>query len=123
MTLKDDTSLVEQFREANGLYLSVDRVAKFFAYRPYELAANARVHKDTPTTRPHDPRLQNHMRELLRVLMVATELSGDASRAAFLIRSEPLRALASKTADELVQEGRADDVIAYLESLAAGAAG
>jgi hypothetical protein len=34
-----------------------------------------------------------------------------------------LRAFGYKTADTLVQEGRADAVVAYLESLAGGAAG
>ncbi len=46
-----------------------------------------------------------------------------AGRAAFLLRNEPLRAFGYKTADTLVQEGRADAVIAYLESLAGGFAG
>lgn len=123
MTVKDNTSLVEQFREPNGPYLSVDRVAEFFAFHPHDLATRARVHRDTPTARPHDPVLQSYMRQLLRVFTVAAQLSGDANRAATLIRNEPLRAFASKTADELVQEGRADDVIAYLESWAGGAAG
>ncbi|WP_425503968.1 antitoxin Xre/MbcA/ParS toxin-binding domain-containing protein [Pseudoxanthomonas broegbernensis] len=36
---------------------------------------------------------------------------------------KPLRAFGYKTADALIQEGRVDAVIAYLESLAGGAAG
>ena len=60
---------------------------------------------------------------MLRVLAVITEITGDEQRAAFLLRNEPLRAFGYKTADSLVQQGRADDVIAYLESLAGGAAG
>jgi len=54
---------------------------------------------------------------------VATEMTGDLDRAAFLLRNEPLRTFGYKTADALIQEGRADAVIAYLESLAGGAAG
>lgn len=53
---------------------------------------------------------------------VATEMIGDLERAAFLLRNEP-RAFGYKTADGLIQEGRTDAVIAYLESLAGGAAG
>jgi uncharacterized protein (DUF2384 family) len=60
---------------------------------------------------------------MVRVLTAATEITGDDKRAAFLLRNEPLRAFGYKTADALIQEGRADDVIAYLESLAGGAAG
>jgi len=60
---------------------------------------------------------------MVRVLAVATDVTGDENRAAFLVRNEPLRAFGYKTADALVQEGRVDAVIAYLESLAGGAAG
>lgn len=54
---------------------------------------------------------------------MATEVTGDAERAAFLLRNEPLRAFGYETVDALVQEGQVEDVIAYLESLAGGAAG
>nr|WP_258189378.1 MbcA/ParS/Xre antitoxin family protein [Stutzerimonas stutzeri] len=50
-------------------------------------------------------------------------MAGNLERAASLLRNEPLRAFGYKTADDLVQEGRADAVIAYLKSLAGGAAG
>lgn len=52
-------------------------------------------------------------------------MTGDEKRAAFLLRNEPLRAFGYKTADALVQEvkrGRANAVIAHLESIASGAA-
>ena len=67
--------------------------------------------------------MQKYLQDMLRVLAVITEITGDEQRAAFLLRNEPLRAFGYKTADSLVQQGRADDVIAYLESLAGGAAG
>ncbi len=60
---------------------------------------------------------------MVKVLAVATEMAGSLERAALLLRNEPLWAFGYKTADDLVQEGRTDAVIAYLESLAGGAAG
>ena len=81
------------------------------------------MHRNTPTARPHAPQLQKYLRDMVRALTVATEMAGDEKRAAFLLRNEPLRAFGYKTADTLIQEGRADAVIAYLESLAGGAAG
>jgi hypothetical protein len=39
------------------------------------------------------------------------------------LRNEPLRPFDYKTADVLIQEGRTDAVVAYLQSLAGGAAG
>ncbi|MCX5565670.1 DUF2384 domain-containing protein [Alcaligenes phenolicus] len=88
-----------------------------------ELAKRAHVHRNTPTARPHAPRLQKYLQDMVRVLTVAAEVTCDEKRAVFLLRNEPLRAFGYKTADTLVQEGRADAIIAYLESLAGGAAG
>jgi hypothetical protein len=114
---------VEQFRESNTPYLSPSLVGDLFGFQVQELAERAHVHRNTPTARPHTPQLQKYLQDMVRVLSVATGMTGDEKRAAFLLRNEPLRAFKHKTADVLIQEGRADDVIAYLESFADGAAG
>jgi len=113
----------EQFREPNTPYLSPSKVGDFFGFRVQELAERAHVHRNTPTSRPQAPQLQRYLQDMVRVLAVAVEMTGDLDRAAFLLRNEPLRAFGYKTADVLIQEGRAEAVIAYLESLAGGAAG
>jgi hypothetical protein len=123
MTIVQQEPFAERFREPDTPYLSPSKVGDFFGLRVQELAERARVHRNTPTARPHTPQLQKYLQEMLRVLAVATELTGDAGRAAFLLRNEPLRAFGYKTADALVQEGRADAVIDYLESLASGSVG
>ncbi|AMO76031.1 MbcA/ParS/Xre antitoxin family protein [Pseudomonas citronellolis] len=114
---------VERFREPNTPYLSPSKVGDFFGFRVQELAERAHVHRNTPTARPQAPQLQKYLQDMVRVLAVATEMTGDVQRAVFLLRNEPLRAFGYKTADTLIQEGRADAVIAYLESFAGGAAG
>lgn len=113
----------EQFREPSTPFLSPQRVGEFFGFRVQELADRAHVHRNALSSRPQSPQLQGYLRDLLRVLSAAAEMTGDPGRAAFLIRNEPLRPFDRKTADQLVQEGRTDDVVAYLESLAGGAAG
>ncbi|HMX11250.1 MAG TPA: DUF2384 domain-containing protein [Burkholderiaceae bacterium] len=113
----------ERFREPDTPYLSPTRVGDIFGFRVQELAERAHVHRNTPTARPQAPQLQKYLQDMLRVLAAATEMTGDAERAAFLLRNEPLRAFDYKTADALVQEGRTDAVIGYLQSLAGGAAG
>lgn len=115
--------LTERFREADTPYLSPVKVGNFFGFRVQELAERAHVHRNTPTARPQAQQLQKYLQDMVRVLVVATAMTGDEKRAVFLLRNEPLRAFGYKTADVLIQEGRADAVIAYLESLAAGAAG
>jgi hypothetical protein len=59
----------------------------------------------------------------LRVPLVATDLRGEANTASSWFRREHLSAFNGKTAEQLVREGRTDDVLAYLQSLEAGAAG
>lgn len=114
---------VERFREPNTPFLSPSKVGDFFGFRVQELAERAHVHRNTPTARLQAPQLQKYLQDLVRVLAVATEMTGDPERAAFLLRNEPLRSFGYKTADALIQEGRVEAVIAYLESLAGGAAG
>lgn len=113
----------EQFREPNTPYLSPALIGEFLGFQVQELAERAHVHRNTPTARPQVPQLQKYLQDIVRVLTVATEITGDKKRATFLLRNEPLRAFGYKTTDTLIQEGRADAVIAYLESLAGGAAG
>jgi len=115
--------LVERFRESDTPFLSPAKVGDFLGLRVQELAERAHVHRNTPTARPHAPQLQQYLRDVLRVLAVAAVMTGDEKRAVFLLRNEPLRAFGYKTADILIQDGRADAVIAYLESLAGSAAG
>lgn len=57
------------------------------------------------------------------VLLAAEATTGDRDRAVELMLREPLRVFDGRTAVELVLEGRAREVKAYLESLSAGAAG
>lgn len=116
-------TFAEQFREPDTPYLSPARIGDFFGFKVQELAERAHVHRNTPTARPQAPQLQKYLQDMVRVLAVATEMTGDEKRAAFLLRNEPLRAFGYKTADALIQDGRADMLIAYLESLAGGAAG
>lgn len=72
---------------------------------------------------PTPPQLQIYLLNKVRVLAATTEIMGDSKRAGFLVHSEPLRAFGYKTVDSWIQEGRTDDVDAYLESFAGGAAG
>ena len=77
-----DQPFVERFREPDTPYLSPTRVADFFGFRVQELAERARVHRNTPTARPQAPQLQKYLQDMVRVLAVATEMTGDADRAA-----------------------------------------
>jgi hypothetical protein len=56
-------------------------------------------------------------------MRAAHDLSGDVGRSIFWYRNEPLPPFGYKTAEQLVIEGRTEDVLRYVSSLQAGAAG
>lgn len=91
---------------------------------PYQdLASLAGVHRNTLRTHPESPRLQTALRELMQVLSAASAVQPDTQRAFFMVKNEPIPAFRHKTLLQLVQEGRADDAVDYLESISAGFTG
>jgi uncharacterized protein (DUF2384 family) len=58
-----------------------------------------------------------------RVLLAATDLCGEADTASSWFRNEPVFPISFKSAEQLLREGLTEDVLAYLQSLQAGAVG
>jgi hypothetical protein len=87
------------------------------------LAEQAHVHRNTITRAPSSRGVQDFLREALRVIKAATDLNGDLHKALFWYRNEPLSSFGYKTAERLVSEGRTDDLLRYMASIEAGAAG
>ena len=87
------------------------------------LAEQAHVHRNTISRAPGSRGVQDFLREALRIIKAATDLTGDLNRALFWYRTEPLAVFGYKTAERLASEGRTDDVLRYISSLEAGAAG
>ncbi|MCB2103564.1 MAG: hypothetical protein KDE10_02825 [Rhodobacteraceae bacterium] len=110
-------------REAGAAVLSPKRFSDALSIDLQTLAAQARVHRNTLNRAPSSAGVQRYLREAVRVIRAATDLSGDVDQAIFWYRNEPLQPFAYKTAEQLVSDGRSDDLIRYLMSLEAGAAG
>ena len=87
------------------------------------LAEQAHVHRNTISRAPGSRGVQGFLREALRVIKAATDLNGDLNKALFWYRNEPLSVFDYKTPERLVSEGRTDDLLPYMASLEAGAAG
>ena len=103
--------------------LSPKRFSDVLSIDLQTLAGQAHVHRNTLSRAPASESVQHFMREALRVLRAANDLTGDVGRAIFWYRNEPLPPFNYKTAEQLVSEGRSEDVLRYVESLEAGAAG
>ena len=87
------------------------------------LARLAHVHRNTVSRLAGSESVQKYLREAIRIIRAANDISGDIQCTLFWYRNEPLPAFDYKTAEQLVSEGRVDDVLRYVVSLEAGAAG
>jgi hypothetical protein len=112
-----------ELQEGDGLYISPELYADKLALDKQRLAELAHVHRNTVRRMPKSPQLQKYLRESIRVLAAASDLVGSAAKAAFWYRNQPLSDFGYKTAEVLVSEGRADDVLRYIDMLSAGSTG
>lgn len=115
--------MLESTREPGTSRLSAAGIAAVLDLQQQDLATLAGVHRNTLRTHPESPRLQAALRDLVRVLSAATAIQPDQQRAIFLIKNEPIPAFRHKTLLQLVQEGRTEDAIGYLESISSGFVG
>jgi len=110
-------------QDAGASTLSPKRFGDAMSIDIQTLASQAHVHRNTIARAPSSESVQKFLREALRVMRAAHDLSGDLGRAIFWYRNEPLPPFGYKTAELLVSEGRTEDVLRYVDSLQAGAAG
>lgn len=113
-----------ELQEPGRPVISPVRFAQRLNLEQQKLAELAHVHRNTVSRMPTSPRLQDFLRDAVRVITAAFNLVGNADRALYWFRSHPIREFDYKTPEVLVSEGRANVVIRYIESLeAAGASG
>ena len=110
-------------RELGAAAISPKRFIAVFGIDLLTLANQAHVHRNTVSRAPASESVQRFLREVLRVIRAAADLSSDIERALFWYRNEPLQPFEYKTAEQLVSEGRTDDLLRYIGSLLVGAAG
>lgn len=115
--------VLESMREPGTPQLSPARLAAMLEIEQQDLASLAGVHRNTLRFHPESPRVQAALRDLVRLLSVASEIQPDWQRAVFFIKNEPIAEFDYKTLLRVVQEARTDDAVAYLESVASGFVG
>lgn len=103
--------------------LSPDAMARALELPIQGLANLAGVHRNTLSSKPTSPKLQAAMVDINRVLSAATELTGSVDRALFWFRNHPISEFDHFTAMQLVEKGKAQAVVDYIESISGGAAG
>jgi hypothetical protein len=103
--------------------LSPGRLAQALELPIQKLASLARVHRNTVSLTPASPKLQEAMVDVVRVLSAAHALNGDLDRALFWFRNQPIPEFDHFTPMQLVEQGKVQALIDYLDSIGGGAAG
>jgi hypothetical protein len=119
---KQISGFVESLQEPKTPYISLDRLSDALGVKRSSMATITGVHRNT-LRNPASERLQNRLREMIRVITATATLTGDMQKALYWFRNEPIADYDHKTAAELVAEGHSDAVLTYLRDLGNGANG
>jgi uncharacterized protein (DUF2384 family) len=116
------SGFVDSLQEPRTPYISPKRLSKALGVKVANLAQLTGVHRNT-LRNPSSERLQGRMREMVKVITAATELTGDVDKAIYWYRNEPIADYSHRSAAELVAEGHVEAVLAYIRDLENGARG
>ena len=116
------SKFVDSLQEPRTPYISPTRFSAVLGVKVMALAELTGVHRNT-LRNPSSERLQLRMREMIKVISAAAELTGDIQKAIYWYRNEPIADYDHRTAAELVADGHADAVLAYIRDLENGARG
>ena len=109
-----------RFSEGGSTFLSARRVASVLGVTLSDLAALTGVARNTLTAKTGARKVDIALSPIVRILALASEMSGDDQRAAIWFKHQPIPGWAGKTAYDLVCERKADKVLAYLEAVRSG---
>jgi hypothetical protein len=109
-----------RFGEGKSPFLSARRVAELLGVNLSELAGLIGVARNTLGAKAGARKVDAALSPVVRILAMAGEMAGDEQRAAIWFKHQPIPGWAGKTAYDLVGEGKADKVLAYLEAVRSG---
>lgn len=105
----------------HGLFAPT-KIAAAFRTTSEEVARSAGLGRDAVQRkeRVRSDKTQRRLREMVEVIIKSTPRFGSALIAYAWYRSEPLPGFSGRTAMQLVQEGRAGEVLEYIDAVDAG---
>lgn len=111
------------FRQPGQTHLSPLRFRDSFIVGISELERVLRAPFWLLRREPGNPLVQARLLAFLRVYAALLDLGTNPTNALFHMRNTPIRAFRHRTLFEVVQNGHADDAIAYLRSISSGFVG
>ena len=109
-----------RFGDGQSGFLSARRVSEQLGVTLAELARLIGVARNTLTAKSSARKVDGALSNVVRILAMASEMAGDENRAVIWFKHQPIPGWAGKTAFDLVGEGKADKVLAYLEAVRSG---
>ncbi|MGG7519137.1 antitoxin Xre/MbcA/ParS toxin-binding domain-containing protein [Allorhizobium undicola] len=105
----------------NGFF-APQKIAEVFRTTSGEVARSAGLGKDAVQRKERiaSDRTQRRLREMVEIVNKVEPRFGSALIAFAWYRSEPLAGFSGRTAMQLVQEGRAGEVLDYIDAVDAG---
>ncbi|MEE4349369.1 MAG: XRE family transcriptional regulator [Pacificimonas sp.] len=103
-------------------FVDVDSVTNTLRMSTHQLADTAGLPRTTVAKRDRrqGAKAQARLLEMLHILARIDQWAGGYAQALSWYRAEPIPALDGRTAEALVKDGRAGDVLDYLDHLAVG---
>lgn len=103
-------------------FIAANTLAKILHITQNDLAEVTGLSRDsvTKSARCKSRTTQARLRDTVEIINRVAEWSGSVGRAFAWFRSQPLPSFGDKTAEDLVKEGRAEAVKAYLARIADG---
>lgn len=111
---------VMAFREPQTAHLSPRRVSDLLGLTQTELARLIGIARNTLNAPASLRKVDQALGPVVRILAMVTDMAGDEQRAALWFKHQPIPGWAGKTAYDLVGEGKADQVLSYLEAVRSG---
>lgn len=96
------------------------KIAAILGITLNELGRVVHVHRNTLNAPVPGPRATTALTPLLKILAMATEMSGSEQRAVAWFKFNPILSMGSKTPMEHVQAGNASVVLTHLEDVLNG---
>ena len=105
----------------HGLFAPV-KIAHVFRTTSEEVARSAGLGRDAVQRkdRVHSDKTQRRLREMIEIINKVEPRFGSALMAFAWYRSEPLPGFSGQTAMQLVKEGRASEVLEFVDAVDAG---
>jgi len=111
---------VDHFADKASPFLSARHVSRLLGVTNSELAKLIGIARNTLTAKSGARKVDQALSPVVRILAMASDMAGDEYRAAIWFKHQPIPGWAGKTAYDLVAEGKADKVMAYLEAVRSG---